>query len=147
MTALDPLLPSKIGPANGMQARESGLRLKAWRCTRGGYSATAAQLPLRAWRRSARPLANGSSPCSSLRPSHSTNWPERWRLGARLRVALLELELGGRVKYLADRIALCASANENICRMDSQWHELFSWCGSTAGSSDSPSSRSPSGVP
>jgi hypothetical protein len=28
------------------------------------------------------------------------------------RAALLELELAGRVEYLADRIALCASANE-----------------------------------
>jgi hypothetical protein len=27
-------------------------------------------------------------------------------------VVLLELELAGRVEYLADRIALCASANE-----------------------------------
>ena len=26
---IDPLLPSKIGPANGMEAPESGLRLKA----------------------------------------------------------------------------------------------------------------------
>jgi hypothetical protein len=29
-----------------------------------------------------------------------------------VRVVLLELELAGRVEYLADRIALCASANE-----------------------------------
>ena len=29
-----------------------------------------------------------------------------------VRVALLELEVVGRVEYLADRIALCASANE-----------------------------------
>jgi DprA winged helix domain len=29
-----------------------------------------------------------------------------------VRVTLLELELAGRVEYLADRIALCASANE-----------------------------------
>jgi hypothetical protein len=29
-----------------------------------------------------------------------------------VRVALLELELAGRVEYLADRIAFCASANE-----------------------------------
>jgi hypothetical protein len=29
-----------------------------------------------------------------------------------VRVALLELELAGRVEYLADPIALCASANE-----------------------------------
>jgi hypothetical protein len=59
---IDPLLPSKIGPANGMEARESGLRLKAWRCTRGGYSATAARLPLK----DPRPVASGSSPGSAL---------------------------------------------------------------------------------
>jgi hypothetical protein len=29
-----------------------------------------------------------------------------------VRVSLLELELAERVKYLTDRIALCASANE-----------------------------------
>jgi hypothetical protein len=29
-------------------ARERGLRIKAWRCTRGGYSATTARLPLKA---------------------------------------------------------------------------------------------------
>jgi hypothetical protein len=29
-----------------------------------------------------------------------------------VRVVLLELELVGRVEYLLDRIALCASANE-----------------------------------
>jgi hypothetical protein len=46
----DPLLPSKIGPANGMKARESGCRLKAWRRTRGNYSATAARLTLKARR-------------------------------------------------------------------------------------------------
>ncbi len=34
---------------------------------------------------------------------------EAWRA---VRVALLELELAGRVEYLADRIALCASANQ-----------------------------------
>jgi hypothetical protein len=58
-------------PANGMEARESGLRLKAWRCTRGGYSATAARLPLKAWRRRPRPVASGSSPCSARRTGPS----------------------------------------------------------------------------
>jgi hypothetical protein len=32
--------------------------------------------------------------------------------GRAVRVVLLELELAGRVEYLADRIALCASSNE-----------------------------------
>ena len=103
---IDPLLPSKLGPANGMEARESGL--KARRRMRGGYSATAARLPLEAWQRSPRPVASGSSRCSA-----STNWPGRRRLGARCGWALLELELAGRVEYLADRIALCASANKH----------------------------------
>ena len=109
---IDPLLPSKIGPANGMEAKESGFRLKAWRCTRGGYSATAARLPLKAWQRSPRPVASGSSSCSALRPSHSTNRPRAAKAPRAVRVALLELEVVGRVEYLADRIALCASANE-----------------------------------
>jgi hypothetical protein len=41
-------------------------------------------------------------------PSHSANWPGA--AGRAVRVVLLELELVGRVEYLADRIALCASA-------------------------------------
>jgi hypothetical protein len=45
-------------------------------------------------------------------PSHSTNWPGAAEAGRAVRVVLLELELVGRVEYLADRIALCASANE-----------------------------------
>jgi hypothetical protein len=45
-------------------------------------------------------------------PSHSTNWPGAAEAGRAVRVVLLELELAGRVEYLADRIALCASANE-----------------------------------
>jgi hypothetical protein len=112
---IGPLLPSKIGPANGMEARESGLRLKAWRRTRGGYSATAARLPLRL------PLRPGDEARGRSRADHHLARPLPITLDelaraaeARraVRVALLELELAGRVEYLADRIALCASANE-----------------------------------
>jgi hypothetical protein len=55
-------------------------------------------------------IASGTSPCSALRPSLYE--PAQAAEARRARVALLELELAGRVEYLADRIALCASANE-----------------------------------
>jgi hypothetical protein len=35
-SALDPLLPFKVGPMNGREARQSGLRLKAYIAPRGG---------------------------------------------------------------------------------------------------------------
>jgi hypothetical protein len=63
----DPLLPSKIGPANGMKARESGRRLKAWRRTRGNYSATAARLTLKA-----RRLCRGRSRSDRSALAHHT---------------------------------------------------------------------------
>ena len=57
--------------------------------------------------------ASGSSRCSALRQLRSTNWRGRRRRRARaVRVALLELELAGRVEYSGDRVALRATTNE-----------------------------------
>jgi hypothetical protein len=39
-SALDPLLPFKVGPMNGREARQSGLRLKAYIAPRGVVLAT-----------------------------------------------------------------------------------------------------------
>ena len=47
--------------------------------------------------------------CSALRQSRSTNWPARRRPRARqVRVALMELELAGRVEYSAATASPCA---------------------------------------
>jgi hypothetical protein len=63
-----------------VEARESGFRLKAWHCTRGGYSATAARLPLRPGNE-ARGRSRASSPCAALRPSPFAHHIRRNRPG------------------------------------------------------------------
>ena len=101
--------PPRSTPANGMEARESGLRLKAWRRARGGYSATAAR-PSRGLARSPRPVASGSSPCSAL--AHHTRRTEPGGGGSARGAGGAARTRTGRVEDLADRIALCASAYE-----------------------------------
>jgi hypothetical protein len=141
---IDPLLPSKLGPANGMEARESGL--KARRRTRGGYSATAARLPLEAWQRSPRPVASGSSRCSAL--AHHTRrtgpggggWARGAGGAARTRTGRARRIFGRPHRLVRER-------QRNMSRMASQSNEFFSWCSPTAGSSDSSSARSASGAP
>ena len=128
-------------PAHGMEARESGLRLKAWRCTRGGYSATAARLPLKAWRRRPRPVASGSSPCSARRTGPSGRGSARGAgCAARTRIGRARRIFGRPHRLVRER-------QRNMSRMASQSNEFFSWCSPTAGSSDSSSARSASGAP
>jgi hypothetical protein len=141
-----PLLPSELGPANGTEARESGFRLKAWRCTRGGCSATAARLPLTAWRRSPRPVASGSSPCSAL--AHHTRRTGPGGGGSVRGVGSAARTRTGRARRIFGRPhRLVRERQRNMSRMDSQSNEFFSWCSPTAGSSDSSSARSASGAP
>ena len=92
-----------------MEARESGL--KARRRMRGGYSATAARLPLEAWHE-ARGRSRADHHRARPLPITLDELARAAEARRAVRVALLELELAGRVEYLADRIALCASANE-----------------------------------
>jgi hypothetical protein len=138
---IDPLLPSKIGPVNGMEARESEFRLKAWRCTRGGYSATAARLPPKAWRRSPRPVASGSSPCSAL-AHHTPRTGPRGGGSARGAGSAARTRTGRAGRMFGRPHRLVRERQRNMSRIDSQSNELFSWCGPTADSSDSSSARS-----
>jgi hypothetical protein len=64
-----------------------------------------------------------------------------------VRVALLELELAGRVEYFGRPHRLVRERQPNMSRMDSQTTELFSWCSPTAGTSNSSSARLASGPP
>jgi hypothetical protein len=124
-------------------ARERGLRIKARRCTRGGYSATTARLPLKVL--TTKPEAGREriitvlGPC----PSHSTNWPARARgagSAARTRTGRARRIFGRPHRLVRER-------ERNMSRMDSQSNELLSWCSPTACSSDFPSACSASGAP
>ena len=94
-----------------------GKREKAYFGLRRGVARGAA---LPQWRRGSskglatKPEAGRERIISLLSPSPITLDELSQAAEARraVRVALLELELVGRVEYLADRIALCASANE-----------------------------------
>jgi hypothetical protein len=138
--------PPSSAQRTGWKARESGLRLKAWRRTRGGYSATAARLPLEAWHE-----ARGRSRADHhrARPLPITldelargggGWARGAGSAARTRT-------GGARRIFARPHRLVRERQRNMSRMDSQSNEFFSWCSPTAGSSDSSSARSASGAP
>ena len=94
-----------------MEARESGFRqgvaLHEGRLFRNGGEAPSQGL-------ATKPEAGRERIITLLSPSahHTRRTGPGGEGSARGEVALLELELAGRVEYLADRIALCASANE-----------------------------------
>jgi hypothetical protein len=95
----------------GMEREKADFRLRGGVARGAANSATAARLPLKAWQRSPRPVASGSSPAQPF-AHHRDELPRVTKARRAVRLALLELELVGRAEYLADRITLCASANE-----------------------------------
>jgi hypothetical protein len=89
---IDPLLPSKLGPANGMEARESGLRLKAWRRTRAAIPQRR-RGPLEAWHE-ARGRSRADHHRARPLPITLDELSQAAEARRAVRVALLELGLG-----------------------------------------------------
>ena len=73
-----------------------------------------------------RPRASGSSPCSALRQSRSTNWlgPRRHQR-ATVRVALLELEAGGAHRIFGRSGRVARDRQRNLSRTGIQSNELL----------------------
>jgi len=143
---IDPLLPSKIGPANGMEARESGFRqgvaLHEGRLFRNGGEAPSQGL-------ATKPEAGRERIITLLSPSaHHTRRTGPGGEGSARGASGAARTRTGRARRIFGRPhRLVRERQRNLSRMDSQSNEPFSWCSPTAGSSDFSSARSASGAP